>query len=250
MLTVTSFQAHTACIVILHSVAQRQLHRFPPLSWKEDMERAQQCINVLGYCGQVDPVALRLEAHLSGIYTSLSQHSPGTEPSSLAATATQHPIEYLFTTPPSPNATLLNLSFGLLFALCRPWSDTPPTAVTAPILSTNTTSTTTTALSTTSSDSTPANESQPHILEGLEWDFNKVAPFRWDTGSMGMLKRGEAAMEQQNCFLDSEGPSGWTVAEDLDVDADVDGCGQGSEQGEAGMKVNVDGGDDRGAIGP
>ncbi|KAG7289240.1 hypothetical protein NEMBOFW57_005605 [Staphylotrichum longicolle] len=121
------------CWIVI--VAQRQLHRFPPLSWKEDMERAQQCIDVLGYC-----------------------------------------------------------------------------------------------------DPTTANESQPHILDGLDWDFNKVAPFRWDTSSMGILKGGEAAVEQQNCFLDSEGPSGWTVAEDLEVDADVDGCGQRSEQAEAEVK--------------
>jgi hypothetical protein len=40
------------------------------------MERAQQCIDVLGYCGQVDPVALRLNAHLSGIYANLSEHLP------------------------------------------------------------------------------------------------------------------------------------------------------------------------------
>ena len=78
------------------------------------MERSQQCIDVLGYCGQIDPVAVRLCAHLSGIYTSLSHSSfdprlPLHAENQTTATPEQHPIEYLFTTPPSPDLSLIHI---------------------------------------------------------------------------------------------------------------------------------------------
>jgi hypothetical protein len=113
--------------VILHSIAQKQLHRFPPSSWAEDLARAQQCIDVLSFCGNVDPVALRFSVRLSEIYNTLAggysfdQGARGNMPE-------LHPISYLFTTPrisptcpPPPGRRAL--SFTLLFGLCRPWSD-------------------------------------------------------------------------------------------------------------------------------
>ncbi|KAK4238271.1 hypothetical protein C8A03DRAFT_43965 [Achaetomium macrosporum] len=222
------FQTHTACVVILHSVAQKQLHRFPPSSWAEDMKRARQCLDVLEHCGKMDPVALRFRVRLSGIYSSLSRFVPegqtpamqrvedwvppppdqsddytfnGTTPAH-----ERHPIEYLFTIPPDPNPQLLSLSFSLLFALCRPWSDTA--TLTTPLDKVE------------GRQLNPENQSQ--LLEALDWDFGKVTPFRWDTDGMGMLKQGEAV--DPSCFLDSESPSGWALAEDLEVDMEEGNC--------------------------
>jgi hypothetical protein len=140
------------------------LHRFPPSSWAEDLERAQQCINVLRFCGKVDPVALRFSVRLSEIYNTLAggysfdQGARGDMPR-------PHPISYLFTTPraspthPTPPGRRA-LSFALLFALCRPWSEaatnpppaptmsnSPPAPTTGNSRSTTRTTTTTTTIS-------------------------------------------------------------------------------------------------------
>ncbi len=56
----------------------------------------------------------------------------------------------------------------------------------------------------------------PQFLESLKWDFEKVTPFRWDTDSMGMVLTGQGEGLVANCFLDSESPSGWAGAEDLE----------------------------------
>ncbi|KAK4152019.1 hypothetical protein C8A00DRAFT_35335 [Chaetomidium leptoderma] len=241
------FQTHTACVVILHCVAQKQLHRFPPSSWAEDMKRAQQCIDVLGYCGNVDPVALRFRVRLSAIYDSLQPPvtteqqpaegwvpPPPPPPDNQPQTQTQpeeptpvepHPITYLFTTPPSPDPRLLTISFFLLFALCRPWSDTAMLTNPNPNPPTATDTTTDTTMAATATDGSESGSgggvvNDAQFLQQLEWDFGKVTPFRWDTDGMGMLKNGEAVVGQ-SCFLDSEGPSGWTVVEDLSMGGDL-----------------------------
>jgi hypothetical protein len=54
---------------------------------------------------------------------------------------------------------------------------------------------------------------------------------------MGMLKEGEE-VGYQSCFLDSEAPSGWTLAEDLEEE------GQEVEEGQQ-MEGVVDGGSER-----
>ncbi len=232
--TVSSFQAHTACVAILHSVAQKQLHRFPPSSWEEDMNRAQQCIDVLGYCGLTDPVALRFRVQLSSIFDSLADY-PAYHPDYAQNhpepnTAPPHPITYLFTTPPSPSPELQALSLTLLFALCKPWSDTTATA-------TNPTGTVSPSLANSSGAGSSAggNMHDPQFLESLDWDFEKVTPFRWDTDNMGMVLTGQGEGLVANCFLDSESPSGWAGAEDLEVG---DGGAERGEVGEGGNCVN------------
>ncbi|KAK4246717.1 hypothetical protein C7999DRAFT_41873 [Corynascus novoguineensis] len=242
------FQAHTACVVILHSVAQRQLHGFPASSWADDMQLAQQCINVLAYCGDIDPVALRFRVRLSGIYDSL-QHTAATAPSSYPTVhhpdPEPHPIEYLFTAiappssapspspsstspspipPPQPSAELSNLSLTLLFALCRPWSDPAGLNTVAGPGTTDMAAAATVArdcsISASATSCGGGGPDQTQLLDKLEWDFEKVTPFRWDTdgvgGSSALLREGEVV--GTSCFLDSEAPSGWKMAEDVEVD--------------------------------
>jgi len=66
-----SFQAHTSCVVILHSIAQKQLHNLPPSSWAEEMRLARVCLDALEFCGELDPIASRFQIRLSGIYAKL-----------------------------------------------------------------------------------------------------------------------------------------------------------------------------------
>ncbi|KAH6641192.1 hypothetical protein F5144DRAFT_642046 [Chaetomium tenue] len=229
------FAAHTACVVILHSVAQKQLHHFPPSAWADDMKRAAQCIDVLGYCGAADPVALRFRVRLSGIYDSLVSAA---EANTTAATAHDvrmqrvadwvpphpdhhgdgtgdggegepHPVEYLFSVGAQAQASpaLANLAFSLLFALCRPWTDPASLA--------GVQGTGGGGGGKVGSGGFGGGQVAAPPLEKLEWDFEKVTPFRWDTDGMGMLGEGEVA-GAGGCFLDSEGPSGWKEAEDLE----------------------------------
>ncbi|KAL2176477.1 uncharacterized protein P884DRAFT_285865 [Thermothelomyces heterothallicus CBS 202.75] len=220
------FQAHTACVVILHSVAQRQLRGFPPSPWAEDMERARQCIEVLGYCGNIDPVALRFRVRLSGIYDSLLSAAAGApQPTDVDDGRQQnqqqpepHPIEYLFTAPPTtPPPDLSDLSLTLLFALCRPWSDPGWLNTVGPNgpmdVDVNSSS-----FSAAAGGGADQRTKQQMMLDKLEWDFEKITPFRWDTGSMGPMLCGAGEVVGTSCFLDSDAPSGWKRAEDIEVD--------------------------------
>jgi hypothetical protein len=216
------------------------------------MKRAQQCIDVLGYCGAVDPVALRFQVRLSGIYNKLANFSSGPNPmmqrvedsvdqsssaeggvaANNSSNELPHPVEYLFRTPRDPNPALLNLSYSLLFALCRPWSD---------ILSSNIsiTGSNTAGTEAASGVAEMVNaEQSSRLLENLGWDFGKVTPFRWDTDGMGMLRDGEVV--EQSCFLDSEAPSGWTGAEDLEMEGEGEGSGDGSGVGEDGRSGSLE----------
>lgn len=252
-------------MVILHSVAQRQAHGFPPSSWADDLKLARQCLDVLGFCGAVDPVALRFRVRLTGIYDSLlsSGHSPQLHRAHIEdwvpphpdqtqdeVPAEPHPVSYMFALPPPSMASnaLFQLSFSLLFALCKPWSDTSnltsasaadlllanttagnptagttvsPTSSTSPSTTeglTTASSPTDTHSTTTTSVMVSADPDRARLLDNMDWDFGKATPFRWDTDGMGMLRDGEVVGE--SCFLDSEAPNGWTMAEDLE---EVDG---------------------------
>lgn len=198
----TSCCAHTACVVILHLVAQKQLHRLPPSSWADDMKHAQECLDVLEFCGAVDTVALRFRVRLSGIFNTLSTFSAAEHPttamqrvedwvllspdatSALDETAATSPdssspftdndtssLDYLFTIPPSANPQLLNLSFSLLFALCRPWSNdnsfnsSPPAITASTTAPTNSTTTTTGTSFASSAPSTTSTTSTPTVMK-------------------------------------------------------------------------------------
>ncbi|GAB1314630.1 hypothetical protein MFIFM68171_04840 [Madurella fahalii] len=223
------FQTHTACIVILHSVAQKQLHGFPPSSWVDEMKQAQKCLDVLEFCGAFDPVALRFRVRLSSIYNKLMVLAPESPMTAMtrveewvppppdfqvadgdAATAEGDPgvpaeknvaVEYLFTIPPGANEELLLLSYNLLHQLCRPWGDGEGSCRPSERLE--------------AGKQLVARDDQSQALETLDWNFAKVSPFRWDTGGIGVSEKDVAV--DASCFLDSEAPSGWSPAEDVEV---------------------------------
>lgn len=202
------------------------------------MKRAQQCIDVLGYCGAADPVALRFRVRLSGIYDSLVSAAEATTAATAHDARMQrvadwvpphpdrlndddegvgrveepHPVEYLFSVGVQGQASpaLSNLAFSLLFALCRPWTDPASLAGVQGAGGG--------AGAKVEGEGLEGRVGGGQVvppLEKLEWDFEKVTPFRWDTDGMGMLREGEV-VGAGGCFLDSEGPSGWRQAEDLE----------------------------------
>ncbi|KAK4202054.1 hypothetical protein QBC40DRAFT_47121 [Triangularia verruculosa] len=238
------FQTHTSCVVILHSAAQKILHKHPEAEWREDLNRAQLCLEVLRFCGTIDPVALRFLIRLSSIYEKLVDlgsesrtvrqriedwvppppdlSESKTSDTQLTSTATENTdaeldkYEYLLTIPTDANPELAKLSINLLYALCRPWGDPDDRSVT--------------------DAATPA-PCKPEMLDGKlpaempnffrsELDWNRVsAPFSWDTTSMGIGNVASKAtasilpprMGPEALFLGSEAPNGWSPAHDVEI---------------------------------
>ncbi|KAK4164318.1 hypothetical protein QBC43DRAFT_317945 [Cladorrhinum sp. PSN259] len=248
------FQAHTSCIVILHSVAQKQLHKFPPSSWAEDMKQAQNCIDVLGFCSEKDPVALRFRIKLSGIYDALvdSGSRPNTNRQrieewvplppalsgfgavgetslALSLTSPKAVADYLLTVPPEADQDLLKLSITLLQALCKPWGEGDSSAVDKAELA---------VCDTLGAGKTPPNarfasvpkngvvrsggadrdpqSSNSRTLPKLDWDLEKHNPFKWEMKGNNMADA---------WFLGSEAPNGWSPAEDIEEVDDSSGSG-------------------------
>ncbi|KAK4196468.1 hypothetical protein QBC40DRAFT_258002 [Triangularia verruculosa] len=134
------FQCHTSCLVILHSAAQKILHKHT--EWLADMGNAQRCLDVLQHYKSIDPVAERFRIGLLGIYKKLmgfgstSQtdqvpappklHKSSTSEARVTSTAAEYagPLRdehgYLLTTPKNADPNLAKLSASLLHALCLP----------------------------------------------------------------------------------------------------------------------------------
>ncbi|KAK3941039.1 hypothetical protein QBC46DRAFT_111363 [Diplogelasinospora grovesii] len=245
------FQAHTSCVVILHSVAQKQLHNLSPSDWADDLKQAQLCLDTLEFCGTIDPVALRFHVRLSGIFLTLAAFVPGgpnamrrTEewvslppdfpplspgegiPSEFnpnyeftangeqvppPLTQDEPPPGYLLTIPPDADPQKVNLSFSLLLALCRPWGD-PDTKNPSEYNIRD------------GWRQDPTRFEHTHLIQQLEWDFEGTLPFRWDTGGLEQKfpDTGVSAVSP-NRFLGSEEPSGWASVSTVEVMDDYDG---------------------------
>lgn len=243
------FQTHTSCVVILHSAAQKMLHKHPESSWTEDMNRARGCLDVLRYCGTIDPVALRFLIRLSSIYEKLLEFgetcrsdrqriedwvppppdlvedpvaTPEPEVSSNTSEHTSAPSEkweYLLRIPKDADPDLAKLSVSLLYALCRPWGDpnargtTEPTTVTQPCKSEML-------------ERGLPSEKPNFFSSDVDWSREGAsAPFRWDTRSMGICgisnkvtsKIVPPRMGPEVMFLGSEEPNGWSPAHDVEI---------------------------------
>ncbi|KAK3351128.1 hypothetical protein B0H65DRAFT_108575 [Neurospora tetraspora] len=246
------FQAHTSCVVILHSVAQKQVHGFPVSSWAPDLKLAQLCLDTLEFCGRIDPVALRFHVRLSAIFKSLAAALPSkadqtarqrTEdwvtmppdfPPIPGATGVNNSVdtpmvdpeqleepdpEYLLTMPKDAKERVVALSHSLLSALCRPWGgDEAGPAGTA---------------------CAQGKSSNAMVVTEKAVDEEGIpatsATFRWDhtghLGSRGMSKlakelgltksidesgpgscSSELSLGSDCRFLDSEDPHGWQTA--------------------------------------
>lgn len=225
------FQAHTSCVVILHSVAQKQLHKFPASSWAEEMKQAQHCLDVLEFCGTMDPVALRFRIRLSGIYKALSESSaerhtnmqrvedwvqppPNLSPDNSGSSYHIPPADYLLTIPPDADEYLLDISYKLMVALCRPWGEAESLKTGLPDVASYLKHGGSNTGAVMSCNMGNASVDRSKLVAQLDWDLRKVEPFQWDTQAIIRNIDPKEAL-----FLGSEEPSGWSPTGDIVVEA-------------------------------
>ncbi|KAI3579731.1 hypothetical protein IWW34DRAFT_908952 [Fusarium oxysporum f. sp. albedinis] len=194
------FQAYTSCVVLLHSVAQKQVHLFPRSFWEDDLAQARICLDIVSFCGTADPVALKFQDCLVPIHDKLASYI---RPSTIIST---HPIPsslaYILGIPTTADADRAGLSLKLLIMLCQPFGDADGKCG--------------------SNDdselwqSFPTQYEQVQGAERLDWKLDSCPPFLWDPQDFGI---GEAALlEGDNRFLGSNEPSGWAGVQNEDRD--------------------------------
>ncbi|KAL5592299.1 hypothetical protein FOBRF1_013325 [Fusarium oxysporum] len=186
------FQAYTSCVVLLHSVAQKQVHLFPRSFWEDDLSQARICLDIVSFCGTVDPVALKFQDCLDPIYDELASYSrPST---SISSPSDPLSLAYMFGIPSTADADRAGLSLKLLIMLCQPFGNFDSTYGSNDNLSELW-------------QSFPTQYEQMQGAERLDWKLDSCPPFQWDPQDLGI---GEAALlESDNRFLGSNEPSGW-----------------------------------------
>jgi len=242
------FQAYTSAVILLHAAAQKQIHGFGASAREENLERTQDCLAVLAFCGSVDQVASRFHDRLSDLKETLLSHeqdSPAhgegvtsggkqieTEADSAPDSVHSHRRDgpdhgYLLTLPQDAPEPLLRLSRSLLVMLCQPFGDPSNKASAEPNVK---------EPAVWGSD--PTRYEYPQMIQHLEWDFESKVPFQWDIGGLDLPRVGGAATvafaapasEQSglghgpawNVALGSDRPSGWSAGERADRGKGVD----------------------------
>ncbi|KAH7131133.1 nitrate assimilation regulatory protein nirA [Dactylonectria macrodidyma] len=237
------FQAYTSGTILLHAVIQKMLHNFKPLSWQEDMERVEDCLTSLEYCGTLDRVAAKFHRRLRGIRDEISQlqskialssSSPVADTaeamnwssdSFIAAegdectTSSLH-YGYLLDIPPNSNAPLVNLSLNLLTMLSQPFGDLTDEEF---------------AETRTSQHwlRDPTRYEYPQMIERLDQNYESSLSFQWNTGKLGFRAptapgavddAGAPAPKDDDSvpkrFFGSTEPSGWASAAHLTTQVD------------------------------
>ncbi|KAK3393413.1 hypothetical protein B0H63DRAFT_554786 [Podospora didyma] len=185
---VVIFQSQTSCVVLLHSAIQKQLHSFPPESWKDDLAHAHTCLEALAFCGSLDPVALNFHACLEPIYeTLLAYGSPPVKPS------VPPPPDYLLTIPAGSDPVRVEMSLSLLEALCRPFGDDDTKlGLDRP--------------SSTDHHHTSQAPMSQVMDERLDYGWECAVGVQWDVSGEPL---GGVASLEENKFLGSSCPSGW-----------------------------------------
>lgn len=100
-------------------------------------------------------------------------------------------LEYLLRIPARASSRMRQLSCSLLYALCRPWGESPEPRQQAEEIA---------------YQYSPSAES----MEPLQWRSNEDRPFSWDTEGLGIG-------DIDAYFLDSEEPCGWMPTSDVEV---------------------------------
>ncbi|KAH7115477.1 hypothetical protein B0J13DRAFT_208187 [Dactylonectria estremocensis] len=170
------FQSFTSCVVLLHSIAQKQVHLFSRSYWEDDLVQARICLDILSFCSTTDSVALKFQDCLVPIHDKLASYiHPATSTST-----PQNPssLNYILRVPKTSDADRVSLSLKLLIMLCQPFSD----AIGKCSLNNN-------------------------LGEQLDWRLENCLPFRWGSHDVGIGDLG--FLESDNRFLGSNEPSGW-----------------------------------------
>ena len=154
----------TSCTVILHSVVQKQLHGFDPLSWQEELAQSRICLSILSFCGSLDPVARKFQDKLEPLFAAIAAYQPTGYPTS----SVEDEPAYLLTIPHSVmNSPHTILSLTLLSMLCQPFRDPTTVGPAEELLKSGW-------------RSDPGRFEHPHLIERLEWALENSLPFQWD----------------------------------------------------------------------
>ncbi|KJK90288.1 hypothetical protein H633G_05855 [Metarhizium anisopliae BRIP 53284] len=233
------FQTYTACTILLHSVIQKQLHGFEPSRWQDDLERAEDCLSVLAFCGSQDRVAEQFHEQLETIYQTASAYVFSSESNGafmetddqsipLRADNPFTPMDdvgeanyaYLLDIPPQANDSLVKLSFILLMMLGQPFGDRGAKEAAEVNLKEHWLG-------------DPSRYEYPQMAERVDWNIENRRMFQWDlsklnippleamkvagesSSSEGALDLGLSDSMSAGTFLGSSEPSGWTSAASL-----------------------------------
>lgn len=189
---VASFQSYTSCVVLLHCVAQKQMHHFPRSSWEDDLTKAGMCLDVLHFCSTVDSVALKFRHCVVPIHDKLTSYiSP---PSS---TTLQNPssLDYMLRVPTTADPDCVSPSLKLLTILCQPFSNINNKSGSGE----------------SPSKPWPTLPGQSKNLQPdkeTNWRLDGRPPFHWNPQTLCIS--GSAFLEGDNWFIGSDQPSGWT----------------------------------------
>ncbi|KAG7416957.1 hypothetical protein Forpe1208_v005413 [Fusarium oxysporum f. sp. rapae] len=159
------FQVYTSCVILLHSVAQKQVHVFPHSFWEDDLAQARICLDLVSFCGTVDPVALRFQDCLVPIHDNLASYMrPST---SISSPSNPLSLAYIFGIPSTADADRASLSLKLLIMLCQPFGNVDSTRGSNDDLCLLWQSFTT-------------QHEQMQGAEPLGWKLDSCPPFQWD----------------------------------------------------------------------
>ncbi|KAH7234574.1 hypothetical protein B0J15DRAFT_153822 [Fusarium solani] len=187
------FQSYTCCVVLLHCVAQKQIHHFPRSSWEDDLTQARMCLDVLSFCSTLDSVALKFRDCVVPIHDKLTSYI---FPLS-SANASQSPssLRYMLKVPTTADPDRVSLSLKLLTILCQPFSTIN------------------------SKDGSGESPSKPwpeipgqsknlHSDKEMDLRVDSSPPFQWNPQNFGI--GASVFLEGDNRFIGSDQPSGWT----------------------------------------
>ncbi|KAK6832871.1 hypothetical protein PG987_007565 [Apiospora arundinis] len=184
----TCFQSYTSCVILLHAVAQKQVHNFVVDQWQEELMKAAHCLRVLEFCGSLDPVAAQFHRELSAIHRLLDQTSPGVNPAGTTAElvnlpASDQPLSpashgrYLLTIPPNADPSRAQISAALLGMLCNPFGNHSFRKLAEETVLTR---------RWTGGSTDPTRHEATQMIERLDWDYESAQPFRLNVGSLAL----------------------------------------------------------------
>ncbi|OAA36667.1 nitrate assimilation regulatory protein nirA [Metarhizium rileyi] len=232
------FQTYTSCTILLHSIVQKQLHKYEPPTWQDDLEKARDCISVLAFCGSQDRVAAQFCSQLEDIFRTVLAHDISSEPDSVMETDCQHNViplgnsfsetddgretnhDYLLDIPSHSDPSHTKLSFILLMMLSQPFGDLSTKEAAENNLKEHWLT-------------DPSRYEYPQMAERVDWSLENRHMFHWDLGklnipSLDMMKTADQPTLSEDTldfrlsdsispgsFLGSNEPSGWTSAASL-----------------------------------
>ncbi|KAM0418777.1 hypothetical protein ACHAPT_012287 [Fusarium lateritium] len=187
------FQSYTSCVVLLHSVAQKQIHHSPRSSWEDDLTQARICLDVLSFCSTADSVAFKFRDCVVPIHDKLTSYI--FSPTSVSTPQAPSSLAYMLRVPTTADPGRVSLSLKLLTILCQPFSNINGECG--------------------SSDSPgtfgrpmPGQSKKLQPGKEMDWKLEGRLPFQWNTRDLGI--GASVLLEGGNRFMGSDQPSGWT----------------------------------------